>query len=247
MLVIRLLHHAFVLFLIVLFPLWDWHETRRLKASTDPRDRVRAYRQTIAWQLAATALLLATMPLSRLFTPPAAGKLLGVEVNTRMVLPVLVGLLIGAGLPVLISLRGRKGGSPAVPGLEKIAFFLPRTREERLWFACVAITVGVCEEIIYRGFLIRYMQSLPFGLTVAGAVVAAALVFGIDHGYQGWQGLLGTTVLALVMSALFIAAGALWVPMIVHALIDLRVLLLVPPSTGDGAHDGSSGPAEAEA
>jgi membrane protease YdiL (CAAX protease family) len=233
MLVIRLLHHAFVLFLIVLFPLWDRHETRRLKASTDPRDRVRAYRQTIAWQLAATVLVLATVPLSRLFTPPAAGKLLDVEVNTRMV------------LPVLLSLRGRKDGSPAVPGLEKIAFFLPRTREERLWFAAVAITVGVCEEIIFRGFLIRYMQSLPFGLTVAGAVVAAALVFGIDHGYQGWQGLLGTTVLALVMSALFIATGALWLPMLLHALIDLRVLLLVPRSTGDGAHDGSSGPAEA--
>jgi membrane protease YdiL (CAAX protease family) len=62
---------------------------------------------------------------------------------------------------------------------------------------------------------------------IAATLVAAA-IFGIDHGYQGVAGIIATTVLALVFTILFFATGTLWVPIVVHALIDLRVLLLIP-------------------
>jgi membrane protease YdiL (CAAX protease family) len=38
-------------------------------------------------------------------------------------------------------------------------------------------------------------------------------------------GVVVTTFLALGFTALFVASGSLWMPMAVHALIDLRVLL----------------------
>jgi membrane protease YdiL (CAAX protease family) len=148
----------------------------------------------------------------------------------EMVLPVLGGLLLGALIPVVMSLLNPDARAKQTEALRSIDFFLPYTRQARRWWAALSVAVGICEEVIFRGFLIRYMLALPLGLGVGGAVVAAAVVFGIDHGYQGIRGLISTTILALVFSALFFATGSIWLPMLVHALIDLRILLLVPPS-----------------
>lgn len=224
-----ILHHLLVLFLIVVFPLWDRVETKRLKASTDPRDRIRAYRMTIAWQVIACAILLATVPLADLITPPAHDRIFGAEVRPETVLPIVGGLLLGAMIPVVISLMNAEAREKQRGALNAIDFFLPYTPRARRWWAALSICVGIGEEIIFRGFLIRYMLALPVGWGVGGAVIAAAVVFGIDHGYQGIAGLISTTALALVFSALFFATGSLWLPMLVHALIDLRILLLVRP------------------
>jgi membrane protease YdiL (CAAX protease family) len=238
-----IVHALFVLFLIFVFPLWDRVETKRLKSSTDPRVRVRAYRITIGWQLVATAILLLTVRPALLFTPPALGGLFGLREVPADVRPIgigiLAGLLAGALIPVLL-MRRQNSGKPIANPLESIAFFLPRTREERGWFAAMCLTVGVCEEIIFRGFLIRYLQGLPLGLGLLGAILVAAAIFGIDHGYQGWKGILGTGVLALVMTALFFVTGTLWLPILAHALLDLRVLLLPLPASATGSElDGA--------
>nr|WP_240978559.1 CPBP family intramembrane glutamic endopeptidase [Longimicrobium terrae] len=132
-------------------------------------------------------------------------------------------------IPVIISLVNPEAREKQRGALKSIEFFLPYTPQARRWWAALSIVVGIGEEIIFRGFLIRYMLALPVGWGVGGAVIAAAVVFGIDHGYQGIAGLISTTVLALVFSALFFATGSLWLPMLVHALIDMRILLLVRP------------------
>jgi membrane protease YdiL (CAAX protease family) len=56
-------------------------------------------------------------------------------------------------------------------------------------------------------------------------------VFGLAHGYQGIKGIFGTAILGAVLMIIFFAAGNLWLPIAIHALIDLRVLLLL--RTGD--------------
>ncbi|MDB4950568.1 MAG: hypothetical protein JWM27_3217 [Gemmatimonadetes bacterium] len=240
------LHALLVLFLVFVFPLWDRRETARLKASTHPGARLRGYRQTIAWQLVATGMLLLTVPVRLLFTRPGGETVMGHRLDPGIVLPIIVGMTMGALLPVIIlRMKARKdptGPAPAGP-LDAIAFFLPRTRRERWWFAAVCVTVGVCEEIIFRGFLIRYFGSLPFvHVGLAGAVLLSAAIFGMDHGYQGWKGILGTFVLALVMTALFFVTGSLWVPIVVHALLDLRVLLILPRKPADATPE-TPGPA----
>lgn len=240
--VAAVLQALLVLFLIFVFPVWDRRETARLKASTDPRARERAYQVTIAWQLVAVAALLLTMPVRSLFTPAGGGTLLGVKPDPEIALPLLVGLAVGGLLPVVIlklKARGKPALAKAANPLDAIAFILPRTRTERWWFAAVCVTVGVCEEIIFRGFLIRWFHALPLHPGLLAAVLLSAAVFGIDHGYQGWKGILGTFVLALVMTALFFVTGSLWLPIVVHALIDLRALLMLPADTSPTAGDGT--------
>lgn len=218
-----LIHHITVAFLVIAFPIWDRRETRYLKESDNPRRRVDSYAKTIGWQLALVAVLVATVPFADLWHPPAP-----LEIPDRA-RRIGVGLLIGAGIGMLIltllPLWSKGARAQQVEALRAVDFFLPRGGVERRWFAALSITVGVCEEIIFRGFLIAYMLALPFGLGIVGASIAAALIFGIDHGYQGWRGILGTATLALVFTMIFFATGSLLVPMIVHALLDLRILM----------------------
>lgn len=223
-----IVHHLIVLFLILVFPIWDRHETRLLKSSADPRVRRRSYQKTIVWQLLVTALLFLTLPAARLFAPPLTLADLGLGAVDVPIGPILVGLLVGGAMSAFMARRAA-GGRPRPNPLQGVAFFLPRGRAERGWFLVMCIVVGVCEEVIFRGFLIRYLLEFPLQMGAVSAVVSAAAIFGIDHGYQGWPGIFATTVLALVFTFVFLATGSLWIPMILHAALDLRILFLAIP------------------
>ncbi|HUP88272.1 MAG TPA: CPBP family intramembrane glutamic endopeptidase [Longimicrobiales bacterium] len=224
----NILHHVFVLFLIVAFPIWDRHEAKLLKTSTDPNAKRNSYLKTIGWQIVATAFLFATVPIRILYVAPVSADTFMPRFS-GMLLPILVALGVGMLLPILIPLIKKDVRNPPKQ-LESIAFFLPRTKAEKLWFAVMCITVGICEEVIFRGFLIQYLHALPFGFEWPAAVIGAAVIFGIDHGYQGWKGILATGFLALVFTVLFFASGSLLVPMLLHAVMDLRILALVGKS-----------------
>ncbi len=61
------------------------------------------------------------------------------------------------------------------------------------------------------------------------AVLVAAVVFGLAHLYQGVAGVLLTSVLAVALGALNVATDSLLPGMVLHVLIDLRVLASRPP------------------
>ena len=221
-------HHLLALFLVLVFPLWDRRETRLLKADPSKERRIRSYQKTVGWLWTATALLLITTPHAALLAPPEISWL-----AERSRLPILVALCVGLGagiaLPAIVALRDGAARAGQLRHLSHIAFFLPVSRAERRWFSAVCVSAGICEELIFRGFLIRYVEAVVPGLGWTGAILVAALVFGVDHGYQGWKGILQTTFFALVFTLLFVLAGNLWVPMIAHALLDLRLLLILEP------------------
>ncbi len=89
------------------------------------------------------------------------------------------------------------------------------------------MTAGICEEVLYRGLLIALAVDL-LGLSVLGAAILAVAIFAVAHVYQGLSGMLGTGLLGAVLAALYVTTGSLLLPIIVHALIDLRGLVLVP-------------------
>src|SRR5690606_23302091 len=224
---VALPHHLLVLFLVLIFPLWDRHETRVLKADASENRRIQSYQKTVGWVWAATALLLRTTPHAALFTPPEVSWLAGTPRLATLV-ALCVALRAARPLPVILARRSARARAEQQRYLAHIAFFLPVSRAERRWFAAVCVSAGICEELIFRGFLINYYAAvLPGGWN--GAILAAALVFGLDHGYQGWKGMLQTAVLALTFTLLFVLAGNLWVPMILHAQLDLRLLMILEP------------------
>jgi membrane protease YdiL (CAAX protease family) len=226
-----IIQHLIVAFLVVALPVWDRYEVRRLKASTNPRRRIESYQLTIAWLWITTIVLLVSTPLLDLVTPLPTP---GLAVPRSTVFLVLGSLGVGALVPLVMARWKPEDAQKRLQALGDTLLILPRTTTERWWFAGVALSAGICEEIIFRGFLIRYFAALPIGLGLPGAVLLAALIFGIAHGYQGIVGVLVTGILALVMTALFYATGSLVVPIVVHALLDLRVLLMRVGGDGVG-------------
>ena len=114
------------------------------------------------------------------------------------------------------------------PGAATLAL-LPRTGSERRLFALVGVTAGMCEEWLYRGFFLAVLGALVPGLPAVLMVVVAGGAFGLAHAYQGAAGMLTTGVLGGVLAAVYLATGSLLLPVLLHAAIDLR-FLLVPAS-----------------
>jgi membrane protease YdiL (CAAX protease family) len=103
---------------------------------------------------------------------------------------------------------------------------LPRTRAERRLFTVVGLTAGLCEEWLYRGFLLAVVAALLGGAPTPVLVAVAGVAFGLAHAYQGVAGVLTTGVLGAVLAALYLGTGSLLLPVVLHALVDLRFLLV---------------------
>jgi len=95
---------------------------------------------------------------------------------------------------------------------------MPHTRREYGLFRMVAITAGICEELLYRGFVIWY---LAIWTSLIPAAIISSILFGFAHIYIGIPHVIRTVIVGGVMAALVLATGSLWPAIILHAAIDL--------------------------
>lgn len=169
------------------------------------------------------------------------------SVVTSTVAGMITGMTLAVVAMVVVSrVRARRGSrKPAAPPepprgqMAAILPMLPRTRTGRRGWAMLSLSAGVTEEITYRGLLLLTLAVLlPGSTSELALVVVAAVLFGIAHWYQGWAGIVGTGLIGGILAALYLATGSLLLPMVLHTLIDLRVLLLPVPGTTAVARDG---------
>lgn len=100
-------------------------------------------------------------------------------------------MLIAIPLPAALapcSEAIRAKAAKAAKAASKLAFLLPSTKHERRWGWIVCLTAGICEEVVYRGFLLHYLHFLPFHVSLTRALVVSSVIFGIGHLYQGVAG-----------------------------------------------------------
>jgi membrane protease YdiL (CAAX protease family) len=103
---------------------------------------------------------------------------------------------------------------------------LPRTSRERGLWILLSLTAGFCEELLYRGFMPAFLVHIFPHVNLFFAIIIASVLFGIGHVYQKLVGVLGTGALGLVFGLFYLLTGSLFVPMIVHALFDMRLMFL---------------------
>ena len=126
--------------------------------------------------------------------------------------------------PSLITYLSRGKAEAFIAG--DVLPLLPRNREEKSWAAAISANAGLGEELFFR-LLLPLLFTYVFG-NVLLAFVAAAIVFGVIHSYQGWVGVLATTVLGALLMLIYLGTENLWVVIAVHAAIDLNGLILQP-------------------
>jgi len=214
---------ALALIVVVGYPVWDWFHMRHARAQRTPAVRLMLYR-TIVVVLWATAVC-AVWLVGNDFQHLAVTGFPSLQITTGIAWGLCGGVLVatlGSLAAVYVSKPvAVKFGSALAP----ISFLLPRSVSERWWFAAVSVTAGVCEEIIYRGFL-PHVGTAVLGMHWVPVVVISLLAFGTAHTYQGVRGAIGATLLGGVFMAIYLGLGVLWPAMVVHALIDLRIALL---------------------
>ena len=90
-----------------------------------------------------------------------------------------LGILVGATLAVVILPFFMKKGS-TIEAFEKIDFMLPKTIGQRVTFFFIAITAGVCEEIIFRGATTYLLLNMGVELPIWAIGVIGAVLFGLS-------------------------------------------------------------------
>lgn len=216
-------------YLVAVQPVVGGLSQRRFERAVgrDPTARLRRYRRTTVAEWALVAVMVAIVA--------AAPDLSAGDVGVRWpglgggAAPYTVVGVLGLvpSVWLLVSLRRRvlREGVP-LTGPQQVLRLLPRTVRERRAFLRLALTAGVCEEALYRGFLLACYVAWAGGASGWELVLVAAVSFGVAHLYQGGWGMLATGVLGGCLAILYVGTGSLLLPVLYHALIDIRALVL---------------------
>ncbi|WP_242096010.1 CPBP family intramembrane glutamic endopeptidase [Sphingomonas sp. CROZ-RG-20F-R02-07] len=145
----------------------------------------------------------------------------------------MVGGAAVGGVGVAIWAAVRRGRGRGMPGpIGDTAALMPRNRAEIGHAALLSITAGITEELGFRLYL-PLLVALVTGSAGLGFGVATVL-FAAMHRYQGWAGILATGAIGVLLAAIYLVTGKLWVAMLLHMLIDLNGLVLRPLLGGAG-------------
>lgn len=98
-------------------------------------------------------------------------------------------------------------------------FLLPTTLAQSIVWITVSAAAGICEELVFRGYLQRQLWSLTKRLP--SAVLLQAFIFGIGHIYQGWKPALVTAIYGLVFGLLAAWRRSIIPGAIAHAVVDV--------------------------
>jgi CAAX protease family protein len=96
---------------------------------------------------------------------------------------------------------------------------LPHTAGERQGFTLLAITAGICEEVLYRGYVLWYV-AVWTGPFIAAAI--SSVLFGVAHLYLDGRSAVRAGIVGALMAVLVLATGSLWPAMLLHAAIDMN-------------------------
>ena len=200
----------------------------------DPSARLHHYRRGITFEWAGAALvgLLALMAHSRLRSLWPPGEHPGVVSQVPWLAVAIL------AVTAIYRFGGQTTRRALAVQLRPVAALLPRTALERRWFALLSVTAGICEELLYRGFGLAALRWAAPDIHTTGLIALSGAAFGFAHLYQGRLGVTLTGVLGAYLAWITIAAGSLVPVMVLHALLDLRILGLpldaVPVVTPEG-------------
>jgi membrane protease YdiL (CAAX protease family) len=214
---------------LVLAIVIPWRGRARLRhlltlPAVGTKEKLVLYGTTIAFQWILLGLV-AWRSLARGLTASELGF------TRRVTAELLVLTLVGAamvGLFQWFNLRrvGRMTGT--VPEfMRKLAGrLLPHSTLEFAPYCALALTAGVCEEFLYRGFA---MAALTRAGIASGAVIfITSVIFGLAHAYQGKSGIVGTTLMGLVFGIARSALHSLLPVMVWHSVVDVVAGLAGP-------------------
>jgi len=140
--------------------------------------------------------------------------------DSRLTLIVTFVFLVIIGFMAYFNVRQLRQEKPEQLEAElgPIKSILPENSAESFVFILVAFTAGICEELLYRGWLQNLIAygtgSIWIGLLLAG------VIFASGHAYQGSKGIIQTGISGLILGGVFIFTRGLVAGEILHTSLD---------------------------
>lgn len=217
----HIVDHLFIVMLFLVQPVYGYFAHKRYVRRTrsgEPSDRVRLYRETMAVEwLALAVLATAWLMLDR------SAADLGFVTSTpaqfwvgSAVLSVVTAFLFYAWYAARRMSAEQKADQ--LKSVGDLVYFLPHNGREYRYFIAMSITAGVVEEVLYRAFTFWYLaQFMPIWAVVGISSVA----FGLGHSYQGGGGMVKVALVGVCFGLLYVFTGSIWLPILGHAIFDI--------------------------
>ena len=212
---------VFSLLLVVGVPLLSWRSARPEQVQGVPKTALYFSAVVSQWGLAAIGVLV-------IFVAGPGWSTIGLTpVDAtgffRWTLMVVLVSVAGLGLVLLLEQRGWWPRES-----DMVQLLMPENAREKLWSVLgLAPTAGLCEEFLYRGFLLA--EATAWFHSVALGIVVSSVAFGCAHAYQGLNGMVRAGLLGALLAWPVVQLGSLYPSMTAHFLIDAVALLWLGP------------------
>lgn len=203
---------TFTAVLCIVFPALDWAIYVRSKSTL----AIYIWIILAEWSLVAACLWVAESERLSVFD-------VGENLRNPLRIFIASGVLVAVVMAVIIVGRNTKSDAKSVRVSRAASEFrkmFPVNRTQRSVFIVVALTAGVCEEFLYRGWLLN-LTGAALGSLWAGVLVSS-IVFGLAHAYQGRTGIVSSGVLGVVFCGIFLFSGSLIPGQLLHTIIDVN-------------------------
>lgn len=215
----NLINSLFIVFLIVVVPALSFASTRPEALLLLPRKSLYFSAAFSEWVLAALTVLVITLTSSGYWGFAAISW----AVFARWTVGLIGASFAGIGIALLLESMGLWPAESAL-----VLRLIPQTGQEKLLALLVlAPTAGVCEEFVYRGYLLGELAGRFH--SVAFAWVVSSLAFGLCHAYQKFSGVVRAALLGALLAAPVVLTGSLYPAIAAHFLIDAAGLLWIGP------------------
>ncbi|AXC13447.1 CAAX amino terminal protease family [Acidisarcina polymorpha] len=231
----RIFFHLLAFVLVIAAPGVGWIVAGRIKAAPSFGSRVLGYKLVSLGLFLASLAVFLLIPPATFFAAQIKNRGVTWLPSRELISALAIVLVLLTAVPALLARTNGSFQANFKRQISEIRNLLPHSGVERLWFGLAAVIAGVCEEVLYRGFLLHYLHVFPWRLNIGTSLLVACTVFGIFHLYQGVGGVLQTLLLALGLCVLFLATRSLLIPILLHVLVELRIFLVLPiilPSEG---------------
>ena len=211
--------HLVVLAFAIVLPVYARYNYPRFKRAVEsglPEARARQYRKTTVrqWALALAAIAV------WFHAGRSAEELgLGVPSGPRFWIGFVAALALAFTWRrlFLAAVNDEKGRERLMSQLNAVRPLLPSSVAELRYFTVLSITAGICEELLFRGYLIWYLNIF---VGFPAACILSGVLFGLGHLYQGRRQAVKIIFLGFIFVLFYVGTGTLWIPMALHALLD---------------------------
>lgn len=204
----------------LVYPIYIYltHEDEKASVIAQPKKRLAAYRLTMLYLWLPVLVLLVVVHQTSLSMDD-----LGMRWQWSLANQIaIIGLILLCGY-FIFSLKqlsiNNENHQEILKQLANIKWFMPTTNKEAGYFVFgLSITAGICEELLFRGYLLHVLTEY---LPTYAAVILTSVAFGLGHIYQGRIHVLRTAILGAVLALIYLATDSIIVPIILHSLLDI--------------------------